>query len=108
MSVVLMFGGEVTLIKVGRMAGQFAKPRSDPYEEINGVKLPSYKGDNVNGDTFDEKSRIPDPDRLMRAYMQSAETLNLLRAFATGGYAAMQRVTEWNLDFVENSEQGDR
>ncbi|XP_059307468.1 phospho-2-dehydro-3-deoxyheptonate aldolase 2, chloroplastic [Lycium ferocissimum] len=108
MSVVLMFGGEVPVIKVGRMAGQFAKPRSDPFEEVNGVKLPSYKGDNINGDTFDEKSRIPDPHRLIRAYMQSAATLNLLRAFATGGYAAMQRVTEWNLDFVENSEQGDR
>ncbi|KAH0711439.1 hypothetical protein KY289_007398 [Solanum tuberosum] len=108
MSVVLMFGGQVPVIKVGRMAGQFAKPRSDPFEEINGVKLPSYKGDNINGDTFDEKSRIPDPHRLIRAYMQSAATLNLLRAFATGGYAAMQRVTEWNLDFVENSEQGDR
>nr|XP_016476366.1 PREDICTED: phospho-2-dehydro-3-deoxyheptonate aldolase 2, chloroplastic [Nicotiana tabacum] len=108
MSVVLMFGGQVPVIKVGRMAGQFAKPRSDPFEEIDGVKLPSYKGDNINGDTFDEKSRIPDPHRLIRAYMQSAATLNLLRAFATGGYAAMQRVTEWNLDFVENSEQGDR
>ncbi|KAH0777642.1 hypothetical protein KY290_009053 [Solanum tuberosum] len=108
MSVVLMFGGEVPVIKVGRMAGQFAKPRSDPFEEINGVKLPSYRGDNINGDTFDEKSRIPDPRRLIRAYMQSATTLNLLRAFATGGYAAMQRVTEWNLDFVENSKQGDR
>lgn len=108
MSVVLMFGGQVPVIKVGRMAGQFAKPRSDPFEEINGVKLPSYKGDNINGDTFDEKSRIPDPHRLIRAYMQSAATLNLLRAFATGGYAAMQRVTEWKLDFVENCEQGDR
>ncbi|KAF3628205.1 Phospho-2-dehydro-3-deoxyheptonate aldolase 1, chloroplastic [Capsicum annuum] len=99
---------QMSVVLVGRMAGQFAKPRSDPFEEINGVKLPSYKGDNINGDTFDEKSRIPDPHRLIRAYMQSAATLNLLRAFATGGYAAMQRVTEWNLDFVENSEQGDR
>ncbi|PHU00003.1 Phospho-2-dehydro-3-deoxyheptonate aldolase 1, chloroplastic [Capsicum chinense] len=108
MSVVLMFGGEVPVTKVGRMAGQFAKPRSDPFEEINGVKLPSYKGDNINGDTFDEKSRTPDPYRLIRAYMQSAATLSLLRAIATGGYAAMQRVTEWNLDFVENSEQGDK
>ncbi|KAM3360488.1 hypothetical protein P3S68_020200 [Capsicum galapagoense] len=85
MSVVLMFGGEVPVTKVGRMAGQFAKPRSDPFEEINGVKLPSYKGDNINGDTFDEKSRTPDPYRLIRAYMQSAATLNLLRAIATGG-----------------------
>lgn len=108
MSVVLMFGGQMPVIKVGRMAGQFAKPRSDPFEEKDGVKLPSYKGDNINGDAFDEKSRHPDPQRLIRAYCQSAATLNLLRAFATGGYAAMQRVTEWNLDFVEHSEQGDR
>ncbi|KAL3630520.1 hypothetical protein CASFOL_023504 [Castilleja foliolosa] len=108
MSVVLTFGGQLPVIKVGRMAGQFAKPRSDPYEEKDGVKLPSYKGDNINGDAFNEKSRIPDPHRLIRAYCQSASTLNLLRAFATGGYAAMQRVTQWNLDFVENSEQGDR
>ncbi|KAF2292981.1 hypothetical protein GH714_034563 [Hevea brasiliensis] len=90
------------------LQGQFAKPRSDPFEEKNGVKLPSYKGDNINGDAFDEKSRIPDPQRLIRAYCQSAATLNLLRAFATGGYAAMQRVTQWNLDFAEHSEQGDR
>ncbi|KAI7736114.1 hypothetical protein M8C21_012377, partial [Ambrosia artemisiifolia] len=93
---------------VGRMAGQFAKPRSDPFEEKDGVKLPSYRGDNVNGDAFDLKSRTPDPQRLIRAYSQSAATLNLLRAFATGGYAAMQRVNQWNLDFTENSEQGDR
>ncbi|KAJ7956794.1 Phospho-2-dehydro-3-deoxyheptonate aldolase [Quillaja saponaria] len=108
MGAVLMFGGQVPVIKVGRMAGQFAKPRSDPFEEKNGVKLPSYKGDNINGDAFDEKSRIPDPHRLIRAYCQSAATLNLLRSFATGGYAAMQRVTQWNLDFAEHSEQGDR
>jgi 3-deoxy-7-phosphoheptulonate synthase len=90
------------------MAGQFAKPRSDNFEEKNGVKLPSYRGDNINGDTFDEKSRTPDPQRMIRAYCQAAATLNLLRAFATGGYAAMQRVTQWNLDFTEQSEQGDR
>lgn len=108
MGVVLMFGGQVPVIKVGRMAGQFAKPRSDAFEEKNGVKLPSYRGDNVNGDAFDEKSRTPNPERLIRAYCQSAATLNLLRAFATGGYAAMQRVTHWNLDFTESSEQGDR
>ncbi|KAG2243218.1 hypothetical protein Bca4012_022436 [Brassica carinata] len=108
MSIVLTFGGQVPVIKVGRMAGQFAKPRSDPFEEKDGVKLPSYKGDNINGDTFDEKSRIPDPNRMIRAYTQSAATLNLLRAFATGGYAAIQRVTQWNLDFVEQSEQADR
>ncbi|KAM7520791.1 hypothetical protein LguiB_019753 [Lonicera macranthoides] len=108
MGAVLMFGGQVPVIKVGRMAGQFAKPRSDPFEEKDGVKLPSYRGDNVNGDAFDLKSRTPDPQRLIRAYCQSAATLNLLRAFATGGYAAMQRITQWNLDFTEHSEQGDR
>ncbi|KAK9284165.1 hypothetical protein L1049_023333 [Liquidambar formosana] len=108
MGVVLMFGGQMPVIKVGRMAGQFAKPRSDPFEEKDGVKLPSYKGDNINGDAFNEKSRIPDPERMIRAYCQAAATLNLLRAFATGGYAAMQRVTQWNLDFAEHSEQGDR
>ncbi|KAF0899238.1 hypothetical protein E2562_015900 [Oryza meyeriana var. granulata] len=108
MSAVLTFGGQMPVIKVGRMAGQFAKPRSDPFEVRDGVKLPSYRGDNINGDAFDEKSRIPDPQRMIRAYAQSAATLNLLRAFATGGYAAMQRVTQWNLDFTEHSEQGDR
>ena len=90
------------------MAGQFAKPRSDPFEEKHGVKLPSYRGDNINGDAFDAESRLPDPERMIRAYCQSVSTLNLLRAFATGGYAAMQRVTHWNLDFMEHSEQGDR
>jgi 3-deoxy-7-phosphoheptulonate synthase len=90
------------------MAGQFAKPRSDGIEERDGMKLPSYRGDNINGDLFDEKSRLPDPHRMIRAYTQSAATLNLLRAFATGGYAAMQRVTQWNLDFTQNCEQGDR
>ncbi|KAL5078531.1 hypothetical protein RYX36_006952 [Vicia faba] len=108
MSVVMMFGGQVPVIKVGRMAGQFAKPRSDSFEEKDGVKLPSYRGDNINGDAFDLKSRTPDPQRMIRAYCQAAATLNLLRAFATGGYAAMQRVTQWNLDFTELSEQGDR
>ncbi|CAF2205994.1 hypothetical protein BRARA_G03573 [Brassica rapa] len=108
MGAVLMFGGQVPVIKVGRMAGQFAKPRSDSFEERDGVKLPSYRGDNINGDAFDAKSRIPDPQRMVSAYCQSAATLNLLRAFATGGYAAMQRVTQWNLDFAEHSEQGDR
>ncbi|RZC87766.1 hypothetical protein C5167_028217 [Papaver somniferum] len=108
MGVVLMFGGQMPVVKVGRMAGQFAKPRSDNMEEKDGVKLPSYRGDNINGDTFDEKSRTPDPQRMIRAYCQSAATLNLLRAFATGGYAAMQRVTQWNLDFTEHSEQGDK
>ncbi|KAG6491803.1 phospho-2-dehydro-3-deoxyheptonate aldolase 2, chloroplastic-like [Zingiber officinale] len=108
MGVVLMFGGQMPVVKVGRMAGQFAKPRSDPFEERNGVKLPSYRGDNINGDSFNEKSRFPDPQRMIRAYSQSAATLNLLRGFAAGGYAAMQRVTRWNLDFIEHSELGDK
>ncbi|KAJ1296828.1 hypothetical protein BS78_01G332500 [Paspalum vaginatum] len=108
MSAVLMFGAQMPVIKVGRMAGQFAKPRSEPFEVRDGVKLPSYRGDNINGEAFDEKSRVPDPQRMIRAYAQSAATLNLLRALATGGYAAMQRVTQWNLDFTEHSEQGDR
>ncbi|KAG5031266.1 hypothetical protein JHK85_015248 [Glycine max] len=108
MSVVTMFGAQVPVIKVGRMAGQFAKPRSEAFEEKDGVKLPSYRGDNVNGDAFEEKTRIPDPERMIRSYSQSAATLNLLRAFATGGYAAMQRVSQWNLDFTQHSEQGDR
>ncbi len=94
--------------QVGRMAGQFAKPRSADFEDVNGVQLPSYRGDNINGDGPDLKSRLPNPERMVRAYSQAAATLNLLRAFATGGYAAMQRVTQWNLDFASNSEQGDR
>ncbi|TVU46763.1 hypothetical protein EJB05_06322, partial [Eragrostis curvula] len=105
MGAVLMFGAQMPVIK---MAGQFAKPRSDPFEVRDGVKLPSYRGDNINGDAFDEKSRIPDPHRMIRAYSQSAATLNLLRSLATGGYAAMQRVSQWNLDFTQHSEQGDR
>ena len=103
-----LFQRSIYQLQVGRMAGQFAKPRSGSFEEKDGVKLPSYRGDIINGDGFDEKSRIPDPQRMIRAYCQSAATLNLLRAFATGGYAAMQRVTQWNLDFTEHSEQGDR
>ncbi|OMO78485.1 DAHP synthetase, class II [Corchorus capsularis] len=108
MGVVLMFGAQMPIIKVGRMAGQFAKPRSDAMEEKDGVKLPSYRGDSINGDAFDEKCRVPNPHRMIKAYSQSAATLNLLRALATGGYAAMQRVTEWNLDFVKDSQQGHR
>ncbi|KAH0974152.1 hypothetical protein GBA52_016051 [Prunus armeniaca] len=108
MAITLIYGAQMPVIKVGRMAGQFAKPRSEPFEVKDGVKLPSYRGDNINGDAFDEKSRTPDPQRLLRAYLQSVGTLNLLRAFATGGYAAMQRVADWKLDFVEHSEQGNR
>ncbi|KAK8600541.1 hypothetical protein V6N13_059693 [Hibiscus sabdariffa] len=99
MGVVLTFGAQMPVITVGRMAGQFAKLRSNLFEVKDGVKLPSYRGDNINGDSFDEKSRVPDPQRLIRAYLQYVGTLNLLRAFTTGGYAAMQRVSQWNLDY---------
>ncbi|XP_074575520.1 phospho-2-dehydro-3-deoxyheptonate aldolase 1, chloroplastic-like [Curcuma longa] len=108
MAVVLTFGGQMPIIKVGRMAGQFAKPRSEPFETKDGVKLPSYQGDNINSDCFNETARTPDPKRLLQAYSQSAGTLNLLRAFAHGGYASIQRVTRWNLDFVQHTEQDDR
>eukprot|EP01018_Ginkgo_biloba_P034803 Gb_21844 [translate_table: standard] len=108
MAVVLMFGGQMPIVKVGRMAGQFAKPRSDDFEVVDGVKLPSYRGDNINGDMFNVNDRQPDPQRMVRAYCQAAATLNLIRAFATGGYAAMQRVSQWNLDFTSHSEQGER
>ncbi|KAI5069657.1 hypothetical protein GOP47_0015958 [Adiantum capillus-veneris] len=108
MGAVLMFGGQMPVVKVGRMAGQFAKPRSDNMETKDGVSLPSYRGDNVNGDAFTEKARVPDPERMVKAYSQAAATLNLLRAFATGGFAAMQRVSQWNLDFTNSSEQGSR
>lgn len=94
--------------QVGRMAGQFAKPRSSPFETRDGVKLPIYQGDIINSPAFDEKATMPDPQRLIRAYSQSAATLNLLWAFATGGYAAMQRISQWNLDFTEQSQQGGR
>ncbi|KAG0606865.1 hypothetical protein M758_9G174400 [Ceratodon purpureus] len=106
MGAVLMFGGQMPVVKVGRMAGQFAKPRSADTENVNGVELPSYRGDNINADLPTMEARVPDPERMVRAYSQAAATLNLLRAFATGGFAAMQRVTQWNLDFAANSEQG--
>ncbi|GJP57004.1 hypothetical protein CLOM_g16045 [Closterium sp. NIES-68] len=108
MAVVLTFGGQMPVVKVGRMAGQFAKPRSDPMETRGDVSLPSYRGDNINGDAFTAESRIPDPQRLVKAYSQAAATLNLLRAFATGGYAAMERVSQWELAFMEDKEQAGR
>lgn len=101
MAVVLTFAGGKHVVKVGRVAGQFAKPRSAPVETIDGVTLPSYRGDNINGLDFDEQSRIPDPRRLLQAYDQSAATMNLLRALATGGYADLAHVNDWNLDFVK-------
>ncbi|KAH7447570.1 hypothetical protein KP509_01G112200 [Ceratopteris richardii] len=108
MSVVLMYGGQVPVIKVGRMAGQFAKPRTDDVEVKDGITLPAYRGDNINGDAFTSCARIPDPARMVQAYNQSAATLNLLRAFVTGGYASMQRVSQWKLDFTSNTDQGGR
>ncbi|XP_024399649.1 phospho-2-dehydro-3-deoxyheptonate aldolase 2, chloroplastic isoform X2 [Physcomitrium patens] len=108
MGAVLMFGGQMPVVKVGRMAGQFAKPRSEDTEMVNGTELPSYRGDIINADLPTLEARVPDPTLMVRAYDQAAATLNLLRAFATGGFAAMQRVTQWNLDFAANSEQGDK
>jgi 3-deoxy-7-phosphoheptulonate synthase len=103
MAVVLTFGAAVPVVKVGRLAGQFAKPRSSPVEEIDGISLPAYRGDMINGMDFSPASRFPDPERLVRVYNQSAATLNLLRAFAQGGYADLHQVHRWNLDFVAGS-----
>jgi 3-deoxy-7-phosphoheptulonate synthase len=108
MAVVLTFGAALPVVKVGRMAGQFAKPRSAPTESIDGVELPSYRGDIVNGIEFEASARAPDPERLAQAYNQSAATLNLLRAFAQGGFADLHKVHRWNLDFVADSPLGHR
>jgi 3-deoxy-7-phosphoheptulonate synthase len=101
MAMVLTYGAKVPVIKVGRMAGQFAKPRSANTETINGVELPSYRGDIINGLDFTPEARIPDPQRMLQAYTQSAATLNLLRAFSTGGFADMKRVNSWTLGFTD-------
>ena len=103
MAVVLTYSSKLPIVKVGRMAGQFAKPRSAPNEEIGGVSLPSYRGDIINDIDFAEAGRQPDPQRMVRAYNQSAATLNLLRAFSTGGYANLHRVHAWMLDFMGRS-----
>jgi len=103
MAVVLTYAAACPVVKVGRMAGQFAKPRSAPNEEIGGVSLPSYRGDIVNGMDFNEQARVPDPNRLLQAYLQSASTLNLLRAFAQGGYADLHQVNRWNMGFVSGA-----
>ena len=108
MAVVLTFGAACPVVKVGRMAGQFAKPRSAPTETLDGVELPSYRGDIINGIEFDAASRVPDPDRLLRAYNQAAATLNLLRAFAQGGFANLEKVHQWNLEFAFTGAQGAR
>ena len=100
MAVVLTFASKMPVVKVGRMAGQFAKPRSAPTETLGEQELPSYFGDIINGIEFEEKARVVDPDRMVRAYSQAAATLNLLRAFAGGGYANLRQVHQWTLDFM--------
>ena len=104
MAMVLTFGAKVPTVKVGRMAGQFAKPRSAPTETAGGVELPSYRGDIINGFDFTPDARIPDPNRMLEAYTQAAATLNLLRAFSKGGYADIHRVHAWTLGFTEGDE----
>ena len=101
MAMVLTYGAKVPVIKVGRMAGQFAKPRSAPTETIDGVELPSYRGDIINDLAFTPAARVPDPARMLQAYTQAAATLNLLRAFSTGGYADVNQVHSWTLGFTE-------
>ncbi len=108
MAVVLTFAGAMPVVKVGRIAGQFAKPRSQPMETKDGVTLPAYRGDIVNGIEFEAAARTPDPARLEMAYRQSAATLNLLRAFAQGGYANLEHVHQWMLGFVKDSPQSHR
>jgi 3-deoxy-7-phosphoheptulonate synthase len=108
MAVVLTYGASVPIVKIGRMAGQFAKPRSRPAEMRDGAELPAYRGDAVNGFEFSAAARTPDPARLLRAYHCSAVTLNLCRAFATGGYADLHQVHAWNQDFVSQSPAGQR
>ncbi len=108
MAVILTFGATVPVVKLGRMAGQFAKPRSSDTETQGGTTLPSYRGDIVNGAEFTPAARTPDPARMEYAYMQSAGTLNLLRAFATGGFADLHQVHRWNLDFLGRSKVWDR
>lgn len=108
MAVVLTYAGGQPVTKVGRIAGQFAKPRSSPTEKKDGQELPSYRGDIINGPEFTSEARIPDPNRQLEAYRQSAATLNLIRAFATGGYADLERVHQWTLGFVAGSPQGSR
>ncbi len=103
MSIVLTFAGSLPVVKMGRMAGQFAKPRSGDFETQGDETFPSYRGDSINALEFTAESREPDPDRMLQAYYQAAATLNLLRAFAHGGYADLHRVHGWNLDFVNDS-----
>ncbi|MBC7165016.1 MAG: 3-deoxy-7-phosphoheptulonate synthase class II [Roseovarius sp.] len=102
MAIVLTYGAKVPVVKVGRMAGQFAKPRSAPTEVVDGVELPSYRGDIINELAFTPEARIPNPEKMLQAYTQAAATLNLLRAFSTGGYADVHQVHQWTLGFTES------
>ncbi len=106
MAVVMTYSSGKPVVKIGRMAGQFAKPRSSDYEEIDGVKLPSYRGDIINDIGFTAQARKPDPKRMIRAYNQSAATLNLMRAFSRGGMADLNQVHRWNLDFIKDHPLG--
>lgn len=106
MSVVMTYSSGKPIVKIGRVAGQFAKPRSSDYEERDGVKLPSYRGDIINDIEFSEEARKPDPSRMLRAYYQSAATMNLLRAFSRGGLADLTQVHRWNLDFIKDHPLG--
>ncbi len=108
MSLVLTYSASLPVVKLGRIAGQFSKPRSSPVEVKNGIELPSYLGDNINGIEFNEKARIPDPKRLFKAYSQSAATLNLIRAFSHGGFADLKKVHTWNLGFIKKSPETKR
>jgi 3-deoxy-7-phosphoheptulonate synthase len=108
MALVLTFGSAMPVIKIGRMAGQFAKPRSEPDEVRDGVTLPSYRGDIINTEEFTPEARRHNPFNMIDAYHQSAQTLNILRAFSTGGYADISRLHAWNLDFVEQTDEGSR
>jgi len=108
MSIVLTYAAACPIIKVGRVAGQFAKPRSSDWEFKDGIKLTSFRGDIINGIEFTEQSREPDPNRMLRAYTQSAASLNLLRALAKGGFADLREVQQWNLNFIKNTPQSDR
>ncbi|WP_062211634.1 class II 3-deoxy-7-phosphoheptulonate synthase [Streptomyces sp. NBRC 109706] len=108
MSAVLTYAAAVPVVKIGRIAGQYSKPRSKPTETRDGVTLPTYRGDSVNGAEFSEEARVPDPRRLLRMYNSSAATLNLVRGFTTGGYADLHQVHSWNQDFVRNSAAGQR
>lgn len=108
MAVVMTYAGKCPVVKVGRMAGQFAKPRSAGTETVGGIELPSYRGDIINGIEFNEGARVPDPERLVKVYNQSAATMNLLRAFSQGGFADLHQVHQWNLDFISASPAGER